>query len=127
MKTDIQVSFNSQELQEMFFEWLEGTAIALPFLVIQPALAEMDNTVMPPDLGCRHGFLVGCSIAHAAHSVICLLGPDDQEYRLETLIHFADERASSEWWARNRDNLHRIVVKPNGNGEWSVSIAAAKK
>jgi hypothetical protein len=89
----------------------------------QPTLAQMDGELMPPDLVCRHGLPAGCSIGHAARSVICLLGPDGEEYRLDMMITFGDERESSEWWAKNRDNPHRVVVKDSENGIWSVQIA----
>lgn len=118
-----QLTFTAQQLRKMFFEWLDDQPIAISFRVLQHALAQMDDVLMPPELAHRHGFLEGCSIGHAARSVICLINSDGQEYRLATLIDFPNERASSEWWAKNWNNSSRVVIEHQENGFWSLQIA----
>ena len=116
------IRFSSEDLREMFYQWLEGEETPLPFSEMQDALAEMED--MMPEVLCReHGFLVGCSVGHAARSSIAVIGPDRREYRLETKIRFKDERESLEWWRNNRDNPNRVVLEPNGDGRHMLKIA----
>jgi hypothetical protein len=115
--------FSSHQLREMFFLWLDDIPAALPFSVLQPALARMDDAVMPADLCRRHQLPEGCSVGDAARSVIWLLGPDGEEYRLDGVINFADEGESSEWWRNNQHDPRRVVVETAEGGRHSMRIA----
>ena len=116
------VVISSDEIRDMFYRWLEGDPMTLPFSVMQDALAGMLDT-MPESLCHPHGFPVGCSVGHAARSSIVLTRSDGREFRLNTLIRFNDERESLEWWRKNRDNPKRVVVEPDGDGLWTITVA----
>ncbi len=116
------VLFSVDEIRDEFYRWLNEEPTTLSYTVMQGALAEMEDT-LSEEICREHGFAIGCSVGHAARSLIVLTRSDGEEYRLNSLINFHSERESLDWWRRNRDNPRRVVLEPNGDGRWSLGVA----
>ncbi len=83
-------TFTTQEIEEMFLQWLQGCDVPLKLAQFQTVLAE-SGSKLPKELCLMNGLPPGSTVGHAARSLIAFCNQRGVEYRLDTKIDFKSE------------------------------------